>query len=44
VNMIWLVAHTTVRGTKHHAPLDPSVPVAKKRVAALSTQSAVAIS
>ncbi len=40
VNMIWLVAHTTVRGSKHHTPLDPVVPVAKKRVAALYLQAA----
>jgi hypothetical protein len=44
VNMIWLVAHTTVRGTKHQAPLDPTVPVAKKRVASLYTLSDVATS
>jgi anti-sigma factor RsiW len=39
VNMIWLVAHTTVRATKHQ-PLDPVVPVVKKRIALLETRSA----
>ena len=36
VNMIWLVAHTTVRGSKH--PLDlPAAPLAKKRAAQAAT-------
>ncbi len=36
VNMIWLVAHTTVRGNKH--PLDaPAPPAGKKRAAHLNT-------
>jgi len=42
VNMVWLVAHTTVRGTKHH-PLDPVVPVVKKRIAALDTRTAIGV-
>ncbi len=42
VNMIWLVAHTTVRGNKHHA-LDPVVPVVKKRTASLDTRSAIGV-
>ncbi len=40
--MIWLVAHTTVRGKKHHA-LDPVVPVVKKRTASLDTRSAIGV-
>jgi len=35
VNMVWLVAHTTVRGNKH--PIDPTVPLTKKRAAELRT-------
>lgn len=34
VNMVWLVAHTTVRATKHH-PLDPVLPTVRKRAASL---------
>lgn len=41
VNMVWLVAHTTVRASKHHS-LEPvvAVPVVKKRVAARQTHLA----
>ena len=42
VNMVWLVAHTTVRGSKHH-PLDSVVPVVKKRVASLDTRSVIGV-
>jgi hypothetical protein len=42
VNMVWLVAHTTVRGSKHHS-LDASPqPAPKKRAATLITRSNVA--
>jgi hypothetical protein len=34
VNVVWLVAHTTVRANKHHV-LEPGVPAIKKRAASL---------
>jgi hypothetical protein len=37
VNMVWLVAHTTVRGSARHGIHAPATPVAKKRVAAFGT-------
>jgi hypothetical protein len=37
VNMVWLVARTTVRPNKTNAIVLPVVPVAKKRVASLTT-------
>jgi hypothetical protein len=39
VNMVWLVAHTTVRGDKHHA-LEPVAPAIKKRAASLFAPAA----
>jgi anti-sigma factor RsiW len=39
VNMVWLVAHTTVRGNKHHV-LEPVVPAIKKRAASLYAPAA----
>jgi len=42
VNMVWLVAHTTVRGSKHQS-LDVSPqPLPKKRAATLITRGNVA--
>jgi anti-sigma factor RsiW len=37
VNLVWLVAHTTVRGTPAPQPLDPAVPLVKKRSASLES-------
>jgi len=39
VNMVWLVANTTVRANKHHV-LDPVVPAIKKRAASLYAPAA----
>jgi hypothetical protein len=39
VNMVWLVANTTVRANKHHV-LDPVVPAIKKRAASLYAPTA----
>jgi hypothetical protein len=39
VNMVWLVAHTTVRATKHSA-LETGVPSARKRAASLFSKPA----
>jgi Putative zinc-finger len=39
VNMVWLVAHTTVRGNKHHA-LQPAAPAVKKPAASIYAPSA----
>jgi hypothetical protein len=39
VNMVWLVASTTVRGNKHHV-LEPAVPSIKKRAASLHAPAA----
>jgi hypothetical protein len=39
VNMVWLVANTTVRANKHHV-LEPVVPAIKKRAASLYTPAA----
>ena len=41
VNMVWLVAHTTVRASKAQTKLDvPVLPVAKKRAASVTTGDA----
>lgn len=37
VNMIWLVAHTTVRGSKHPLDVPAAPPIGKKRAAHLNT-------
>jgi hypothetical protein len=43
VNLVWLVAHTTVRGTFTPPPLDPAVPLTKKRSVASLESPAVVI-
>jgi hypothetical protein len=42
VNMVWMVAHTTVRATKHHDLELTTQPAPKKRAASLSTRTTIA--